>query len=442
MNQLGIFIVGDDRDSVQRLKVLTAAQGYPVLGAAVSLHDNFALELVVDRRIGVVIIASASQASVDLVRDVRLRNPSLPVIMAPDESSQAQAIAAFRAGASDYLQPPVSISDLLSCLKRWLSARATGSSLHDLLGGGELIGNSTAMQDIKNYMKKVALTDSNILITGETGTGKDLVAGLIHRNSARKEKSFVCLNCAAIPETLLESELFGYERGAFTGAVSAQKGKFELAHGGTLFLDEIGEMGPIAQAKILRAIDTKQICRLGGQVGRQLDVRLIAATNQPLKQLVQEERFRKDLFFRLNVTSIDVPPLRSRREDIPALLKYFIHDLNQRWGRAVQDITPDAMKAFVHYDWPGNVRELKNVLESLFVEPDLSQIDCQDLPEDIQANNIGKEISSAERQRIVSVLALTKWNKTRAAEQLNWSRMTLYRKLAKYQIELGLPARI
>jgi two-component system response regulator HydG/two-component system response regulator AtoC len=298
------------------------------------------------------------------------------------------------------------------------------------------------MQDIRNYIKKVALTDSNVLITGETGTGKDLVAGLIHGNSARKEKPFVCLNCAAIPETLLESELFGYERGAFTGAVCSQKGKFELADGGTLFLDEIGEMGSLAQAKILRAIDTKQICRLGGQVGRRLDVRLIAATNQPLKHLVQEQKFRKDLYFRLNVTNIDVPPLRDRRPDIPELVTHFIHNLNQRWGRAVQDVGPEAMEAFVHYGWPGNVRELKNVLESLFVEPGLCKIYLRDLPAEIQGTHIVTETTNAERDQIIVALRLTKWNKTQAAQQLHWSRMTLYRKLARYQIQIRPPARL
>jgi len=232
----------------------------------------------------------------------------------------------------------------------------------------------------------------------------------------------------------LESELFGYERGAFTGAISTQKGKFELAQGGTLFLDEIGEMGPVAQAKILRVIDTKQICRLGGQAGKELDVRLIAATNQPLKQLVQEGKFRKDLFFRLNVVAIHLPPLRERRQDIPELLNHFIQRLNQRWGRAVQGVRPDAMEAFIHYAWPGNVRELKNVLEGLFVEPGLCEIGRRDLPEGILATHVGAELSGPERERIMAVLNLTKWNKTWAAQQLHWSRMTQYRKLAKYQI--------
>jgi transcriptional regulator with PAS, ATPase and Fis domain len=251
----------------------------------------------------------------------------------------------------------------------------------------------------------------------------------------RNHKPFVCLNCAAIPDTLLESELFGYERGAFTGALAVQKGKFELAHGGTLFLDEIGEMGPMAQAKILRAIETKQIYRLGGQVGHRLDVRFLAATNQPLKQLMQADKFRTDLFYRLSVTTIHLPPLRDRRVDIPALVDYFIQQFNERWGRDVIGVTPDALTALVGYAWPGNVREVKNVLERLFVDPNLHEIDYGGLPDEIRMGAIGITKTNGEAERIMAALHQTQWNKSRAAQELQWSRMTLYRKLIKYQIK-------
>lgn len=435
MNRPNIYIVGDDHDAVQQLKASVAGKGFPVLGSGISSHDLVPFDQLPDDRIGLVMITSASRESLDLVGHIREKDRNLPVIIAPAKSSEAQAIAAFRAGASDYLQPPTTIPEVMSCLRRWLSDDVTKGSRSEIVGDGQLIARSTAMQEIKASIKKLALTDSSVLITGETGTGKDLVAELIYRNSTRNQKPFVCLNCAAIPEALLESELFGHERGAFTGAVCAQKGKFEQAQGGTLFLDEIGEMGLAAQAKILRAIDTKQIYRLGGQGGRRYDVRLIAATNQPLKQLVQEGKFRKDLFFRLKVATIDVPPLRNRQEEIPTLLNYFIHKLNLRRERVVHGVSPQAMEAFVRYSWPGNVRELKNVLESLFADPSIQEITWEHLPEDIRTTPLGPEFSNAERKRILAVLNLTKWNKTWAARQLHWSRMTLYRKLAKYHIQ-------
>jgi two-component system response regulator HydG/two-component system response regulator AtoC len=437
MNRPSIWIIGDNQDSIERLKTSVATEGVHVLTSCQRPQDGISLGNFPAGRILLVIITSfSSQLALDTLCQIRLTDRALPVIMVPAKSSESQAIAAFRAGVTDYLEPPLSFTELRAYLRRclkdvWINDHKGGS-----VGDAQLIGSSIGMQNIKASIKKVALTDSNVIITGETGTGKELVAELIYRNSVRNQKPFISLNCAAIPDTLLESELFGYERGAFTGAVAAQKGKFELAQGGTLFLDEIGEMSPIAQAKILRAIDTKQIFRLGGQTGRQLNVRLIAASNQPLKQLTHEGKFRKDLFFRLNVAAIDVPPLRDRREDIPALLRYFIHHFNQRWGRSVQGVSSNALDVLLRYAWPGNVRELRNVLERVIAEPDLSEIDRRDLPEEIRASHMkGSLTSEAERDRIMTALCLTQWNKSRTAQQLRWSRMTLYRKLAKYQIQ-------
>jgi transcriptional regulator with PAS, ATPase and Fis domain len=282
---------------------------------------------------------------------------------------------------------------------------------------------------------KVAPTQSTVLITGETGTGKELAAELIHRNSSRHKKPFVCINCAALPENLVESELFGYERGAFTGAIASKQGKFEQAEGGTVFLDEIGDMSPYAQAKILRAIEIKEVYRLGGKGSISLNVRVIAATNQDIERLVAQEKFRKDLYYRFNVAMVHLPPLRDRKEDIPPLLGHYIRELNQRFGREVEGFTQEAMESLLHYDWPGNIRELKNLLEATFINLPSRKIAFMDLPKQFQRRLQETEgLPKSERDQVLSALFATKWNKSKAAQKLHWSRMTLYRKMAKYHI--------
>ncbi|MBW2163252.1 MAG: sigma-54-dependent Fis family transcriptional regulator, partial [Deltaproteobacteria bacterium] len=282
---------------------------------------------------------------------------------------------------------------------------------------------------------KVATTDSTVLITGETGTGKELAAELIHQNSPRHKEPFVCINCAALPESLVESEMFGYERGAFTGAVALKQGKFELAEGGTVFLDEIGDMSPYAQMKILRTTEKKEICRLGGKGAIPIDVRIVGATNRDLEQLIEKGNFRKDLYYRLNVARVHLPPLRLRKEDIPSLLKHYIRKFNQRFGREVEGLAEEALDSLLRYDWPGNVRELKNILEATFINLPSRKIALMDLPKTFQGRLKETEgLPEKERDRLLSVLFATKWNKSKAARKLQWSRMTLYRKMAKYQI--------
>ena len=282
---------------------------------------------------------------------------------------------------------------------------------------------------------KVATTNSTVLITGETGTGKELAAELIHQNSSRHKEPFVCINCAALPESLVESEMFGYERGAFTGAVALKQGKFELAEGGTVFLDEIGDMSPYAQMKILRTTEKKEICRLGGKGAIPIDVRIVGATNRDLEQLIEKGNFRKDLYYRLNVARVHLPPLRLRKEDIPSLLKHYIRKFNQRFGREVEGLAEEALDSLLRYDWPGNVRELKNILEATFINLPSRKIALMDLPKTFQGRLKETEgLPEKERDRLLSVLFATKWNKSKAARKLQWSRMTLYRKMAKYQI--------
>jgi transcriptional regulator with PAS, ATPase and Fis domain len=291
----------------------------------------------------------------------------------------------------------------------------------------------------------VAASESHTLITGETGTGKELVASLIHRYSRRRQKPFVCVNCAAIPDSLLESELFGYERGAFTGAHTLKEGRLKLADGGTLFFDEIGDMSAYAQAKILRAIEGKAIERLGGTRSIPLDIRVIAATNRNLERLVAEEKFRADLYFRLNVANIHLPPLRERKEDLPALCQHYVEVMNRQFGQQVEGVAAETLASLLRYDWPGNVRELKNLLEAAFVNRPARHIALADLPRQFRARlSEAGGVAQDERSQLLNALLATNWNKSQAAQKLRWSRMTLYRKMTKYQVVSGgkaVPAR-
>jgi len=291
------------------------------------------------------------------------------------------------------------------------------------------------MQAIKDYLMKVARTDSTVLITGETGTGKELAAELIHLNSARCEKPMICVNCAALPDTLVESELFGHERGAFTGAVVPKEGKFVLAGKGTLFLDEIGDMNPYAQAKILRSIEKKEVFHLGGEKAIRMDARVLAATNRDPERLMTEGNFRKDLYYRLNVARLNMPPLRERKEDIPNLVDFAIYKLNRRFNCTVEGLSEETMNLFYRYDWPGNVRELMNILEATYINLPSGRISLVDLPGLFikRVKDSGK-LPLDERKQIVAALLETNWNKSTAAQKLNWSRMTLYRKIEKYNI--------
>lgn len=302
------------------------------------------------------------------------------------------------------------------------------------MDGHRMVGESQAMCDIKAHLGRVAGMDSTVLITGESGTGKELIAEMIHRQSARRQDPFVCINCAAIPDALLESELFGYERGAFTGALSKRDGLLKQANGGTIFFDEIGDMSLYAQAKVLRAIETKVVCPLGGNRSAAVDIRIIAATNQDLKRLMEEGKFRQDLYFRLNVTTLRLPPLRQRKEDIPLLLTHYLRELNRRLGREVQGFTEQALTCLIRYEWPGNVRELKNLVEAVMVNRPSRWIDVEDFFEPLDHGPQEEMPQQTERDRLLAVLFATNWNKSKAAQQLHWSRMTLYRKIEKYHL--------
>jgi len=309
----------------------------------------------------------------------------------------------------------------------------------ELTPATSLIGSSLAMWKVKTYLRKVALTDSHVLITGETGTGKELAAQYIHDHSARRAKALVTINCAALPDGLLESELFGYERGAFTGAHSSFPGKLKLADGGTVLFDEIGDMSPYAQAKILRVIETKEVYPLGARRSVPLNVRIIAATNRDLELQVSKNEFRRDLYFRLNVARVHLPPLRERKDDIQPLINHYVQKFSAQFGKGIEGFSDEAMERLLSHDWPGNIRELMNVIERIFIDPPRGKITVADLPESLRYTPQRQEATPTEREVLLYTLSQTNWNKSKAAERLHWSRMTLYRKIAKYHIVTNHP---
>jgi transcriptional regulator with PAS, ATPase and Fis domain len=301
-----------------------------------------------------------------------------------------------------------------------------------MLAGERMIGESQQTMDLRDCIQRISASDTNVLITGETGTGKELVAELIQANSRRHSKPFIRINCAAIPDTLLESELFGYERGAFTGAHSMHAGQMELADGGTIFFDEIGDMSPYAQAKILRAIEGKEVQRLGGNKRMRVDVRIIAATNRDLDTA---ETFRRDLYYRVNVARVHLAPLRDRKADIPPLIRHQIGALNRQFGRQVEGLEASALATLLAYGWPGNIRELKNLLESLFVHLPSGPVRWVSIPQTVLQKLIAiGGLPPSEQELLLEALWSTNWNKSKAAKRLQWSRMTLYRKMAKYHL--------
>ena len=423
---------------VHGAKVLEASS-HPAILESLEAHSPRLLILESPRQDGT--------GALEIVAQIRNRDRRFPIILVTCQGSEALAVAALRSGLKDYFQQPFSSQEFFAAVNRCIIAGASKpfsttrrSSVPCLADRPELIGEGFHTQGIKSYLLKVAAVDSHALVTGETGTGKELSARFIHQQSARRDKPLVAINCAALPDGLVESELFGYEKGAFTGAHSSYAGKLKLADGGTVIFDEIGDMSLYAQAKILRVIESKEVYPLGGKRGMSLDIRIIAATNQDLDRLVADKGFRKDLYYRLNIARVHLPPLRERKEDIPRLLAHYLEEFNARTGRALQGFTDEALELLLRYDWPGNIRELKNVIEAIFIDPPPERIAIEDLPEPIRPQGPGSVVLT-ERELLLSALYSMNWNKSKAAEQLHWSRMTLYRKMAKYHILESKPAR-
>jgi DNA-binding NtrC family response regulator len=377
----------------------------------------------------------AAAATLALARRIRQldRQVTLCFLVAACEADFV--LAAMRAGINDLLTCRSTAEEMADVVLRVVRHEPVARPQTELVAGNRLVGHSKPMEQLRRSIQRVATCDSNVLITGETGTGKELTAELIHANSRRRDRPFVSINCAAIPEGLLESELFGYERGAFTGAHAAREGKLQYAQGGTLFLDEVGDMTLYAQAKILRAIESRKVQRLGGNRDIAVNIRIIAATNQNLEQLTSQQKFRQDLFFRLNVARLHLPPLREHVDDIPELVETVVRELSPRVERRVDSVDPGFLEPLLRYGWPGNIRELRNVVESTIVFGTSNRITRRDLPPYLRALFASEERKrESEREKVLGALRACEWNRNDAAKLLGCSRMTLYRKMVKYDL--------
>jgi two-component system response regulator HydG len=401
-----------------------------------------------------VVIANVPGTEVlELCRRARETCPDVPVIVVGDSGVVPVAVAAMRAGAYDYLEPPLDDRGLGRAIQRALEHRRSNRDLSRLrrtvggMGGGDLVGESRAMRALRSAVRRIAPTEASVLIGGESGTGKEVVARALHAGSRRSAAQFVAINCAALPESLLESELFGHTKGAFTGATSAARGLFVRADGGTLLLDEVGDMPMGLQPKLLRVLQERKIRPVGADRELPVDVRILAATNRDLRALVAEGRFREDLFHRLNVIELDLPPLRTRGRDLLLMARDYLNQLATRAKVRPLELTPAAINALLAYDWPGNVRELQNCMERAVALTTGPLIDADDLPERVRRGRERWSASGAhdprallplrdvERRHVLSVLAAVGGNKSLAALILGMDRKTLYRRLEVYRTQ-------
>jgi DNA-binding NtrC family response regulator len=388
------------------------------------------------------------KSGMDLLAFCHGRKPAVPVIMITAFGNVEAAVMAIKKGAYDFITKPFDENELLNVIEKAISESEMNKELISTYfdkqtSFTEVIGNTPAIHQVLKTVQKIAPTDSTVLITGETGVGKELIAQEIHSRSQRKDYPFVKINCAAIPETLLESELFGYEKGAFTGAVTNKPGRFEIAHQGTIFLDEIGETPLHLQAKLLGVIQDKSFDRVGGVKTIKVDIRIIAATNQDLQSTVQSGKFRSDLFYRLNVVPIHIPPLRERIDDLAPLVNYFRKKFTAKYHKKIDNISPEVMAKFGHYGWPGNIRELENVLERMILMSETDTLTLDQLPPEIgggvptiEASTLKGKVDSisqmTEKQMILDALNKTNQNRTKAARLLGISRRTLQNKIKEY----------
>jgi len=450
-NQATILVTDDEEIVRESLADWLTDAGYQVLTAQ---NADEALEVLEQVEVHILISDLKMPGpidGIDLMRRARQLWPNLFTVIMTAYSSVPNAISAMKEGAYDYIEKPFCPEKLELIIKKIMAHRdlvAENRYLKGRLSGrfqmGDLIGKSPRMQEIFDLIRTVAPSHASVLIEGESGTGKELIARAIHQYSGRSEGPFVATNCAAIPETLLESELFGHEKGSFTGALARKKGRFELADRGTLFLDEIAEMSPATQVHLLRALQEREFLRVGGQELVRVDVRVVSATNRDIHGEVKEGRFREDLFYRLNVVNIHLPPLRERREDIPLLAGHFLRQFCVENNKVLTGFGPDAMEVFMRHRWPGNVRQLENAVEHAVVIARGERISADDLPRDLQKGGQGgegeledlKSLEELEHEHIIRVLQATAGNRTRAAQVLGIQRMTLYNKIKAYGISL------
>ncbi|MFQ5863067.1 MAG: sigma-54-dependent transcriptional regulator [Candidatus Brocadiales bacterium] len=447
-----ILVVDDDQGIQFFLGEVLTKKGYQIdsatsAEAAISKiqQDAFSLILLDVRLPGM--------SGIDAIKKFHEVDPRVPIIIMTAYGSKDLAIRAVQEGAYDFFTKPIKLDEFLIILKRALEKRQLQVEISRLEEKIEkkyefenIIGSSGAMQEVFTMIHKVAETDSSVIIYGESGTGKELIAQAIHANSGRHDKPFVKLNCVAIPEGLLESELFGHEKGAFTGAVSQKIGKFELANSGTIFLDEIGDMTIATQAKILRVFQEREFERVGGTKTIQVDVRIITATNKNLQKAVEEKQFREDLYFRLNVVPIYIPPLRERKEDIPLLVEHFLKEASEKVKKHISGVSTDALDMLTEYHWPGNVRELENCIERAAVisSGDLITKDClplyvataEEKSESVDKGSLDETLASTEKKLILDVLKQTRGVQVKAAKLLGITERSLWHRIKKYNIQI------
>jgi two-component system response regulator HydG len=441
-----ILVVDDDAAHRTMLRALLGDWGYRVTEAD---DGATAVARVRQRPFDLVLmdVRMLKLSGLEALEQMRAVNPAIPVILMTAYASVEMAVSALKAGAYDYLTKPLDFAKLRLAMERameHLRLRAENRALREQLDRqfdrGAIIGRSPAMERLLETVAQVAPTEATVLISGESGTGKELIATALHRNSARRNGPFIKLNCAAITETLLESELFGHERGAFTGADRRREGRFVQASGGSLFLDEVSEMPLTMQVKLLRVLQERELTRVGGEEVVSVDVRLIAATNRQLPERIRAGTFREDLYYRLNVVGLDLPPLRERREDIALLVQHFLEALAAKNRKPVRGFTPQAMDGLLRHDWPGNVRELVNAVERGVVLCRGEFIDLADLPlppapaaAEASAATAGDgSLEELERRAVLETLATTGGNKSETARRLGITRKTLHQKLKRY----------
>ena len=447
-----VLVVDDDRSHRFMLKSMFTEWGWNVEEA----DDGTTAVAAVEERSYDAILMDVRMAKMDgmeALRRIHAFNPAIPVVIMTAYSSVDSAVEAIKIGAHDYLTKPLDFERLRLTMARALDHRQVVEEKEGAKSGKKyeidtagIIGRSPVMRELLEMISFVAPTEATVLITGESGTGKELIASALHRNSARGNGPFVKVNCAALVETLLESELFGHEKGAFTGADRRRDGKFVQADHGTLFLDEIGETSPAMQVKLLRVLQEHELQRVGGQDVLEVDVRLLAATNKVLEDEVKEGSFREDLYYRLNVVSLHVPPLRERREDIPLLAEYFLEMYGEKNNRRISGITPGCMDILLHYPWPGNVRELENAMERGVILMRGDYLDEENLPIPIKKwareengeitagmEGLPSSLEEAEKLVILKTLDEADGNKSEAARRLGITRKTLQSKLNKYE---------
>jgi DNA-binding NtrC family response regulator len=455
MMRFTILVVDDEKNIREGLAESLGLDGYRVKTAADGAEG---LRSVEEGDVDLVItdLKMPALSGGDLLRTVSSHYPGLPVIVLTGHGTIEDAVEAMRFGAFDFLTKPVNLDHLTLLVKRALENRELARKNLELEAEvdaqrrtSSIIGSSAEMKRIFDLMRRVAPTKASVLITGESGVGKELVADAIHNLSPRRAGPLVKVHCAALAESLLESELFGHEKGAFTGALARKRGRFELANEGTLFLDEIGEINQNVQIKILRVLQDRKFERVGGEETIETDVRIVAATNRDLKKEIAEGRFREDLYYRLNVVNIHVPPLRDRRDDIPLLAMAFLKEFTQENGKHLEGFDPKARSALYAYAWPGNIRELRNCVESAVVMARGGVIGLDDLPPSMRASGeerdirvpAGASLGEAEKIMIRETLAAQNGNKSRTAEILGIGRKTLYQKIEEYGLEpAGPPA--